>query len=121
MEKLTAKEEEIMQILWELGSAFVKEVVEKYPDPKPAYTTISSIIRILESKGFVSHKAFGNTYQYFPVVKKEEYRHSSFSKFVDNYFDNSAKNVVSFLLKEEQLTKEEIAELKELLNKKYLD
>lgn len=118
MEKLTAKEEEVIQILWDLESAFVKEVIEMYPDPKPAYTTISSIIRILENKGFVSHKAYGNTHQYFPIVKKEEYRKSSFTKFVDNYFDNSIKNVVSFLIKEEQLSAEEITELKKLLNKK---
>lgn len=121
MEKLTTKEEEVMQILWELKSAFVKDVIEKYPEPKPAYTTISSIIRILENKGFVSHKAYGNTHQYFPVVKKDEYRNSSFSKFVHNYFDNSAKNVVSFLLQEEHLSEDEINELKELLNKKQLD
>lgn len=121
MEKLTTKEEEVMQILWELENAFVKEVIEKYPDTKPAYTTISSIIRILENKRFVSHKAFGNTHQYFPIVKKEEYRNSSFATFVDNYFDNSIQNVVSFLIKEEKLSKKEIAELKELLNKKRLD
>lgn len=118
MEKLTAKEEEVMQILWELENAFVKEVIEKYPDPKPAYTTISSIIRILENKGFVSHKAFGNTHQYFPLIKKEEYRNSSFSRFVNNYFDNSVKNVVSFLIKKEHLSEEEILELKDLLNNK---
>jgi len=117
MEKLTTKEEEVMQILWEMENAFVKEVIEKYPEPKPAYTTISSIIRILESKGFVDHKAYGNTHQYFPIIKKEEYRNSSFSKFVNNYFDNSVTNVVSFLIKQEHLSKEEIAELKELLNK----
>ena len=118
MEKLTTKEEEVMQILWELQKAFVKEVIEKYSDPKPAYTTISSIIRILESKGFVAHQAFGNTHQYYPIIKKEDYRSSSFSNFVERYFDSSVKNVVSFLIKEEKLSDKEIAELQELLNKK---
>lgn len=121
MEKLTSKEEEIMQILWDIEQGFVKDVIKQFPDPKPPYTTVSSIIRILEDKGFVSHNVYGNTHQYFPIVGKEEYRKRSFSNLVDKYFDNSAKNVVSFLLKEEKLSAKEIKEIKELLNQKSSD
>jgi len=117
MEKLTIKEEEIMQILWNIEKGFVKDVIDKFPSPKPPYTTVSSIIRILEGKGFVSHNTYGNTHEYFPIVSKEEYRKNSFTNFVDKYFDSSVKNVVSFLMKEEKLSAKEIEEIKQLLKK----
>lgn len=115
MEKLTPKEEEIMQIIWNLDKCFVKEVIEQMEDPKPAYTTVSSIVRILESKGFVGHTAYGNTHQYYPIVAKEDYRKNTFKSFVQNYFDNSFKNVVSFLVEEKKLSKDEIDELSSIL------
>ena len=117
MEKLTIKEEEIMQILWNIEKGFVKDVIDKLPSPKPPYTTVSSIIRILEGKGFVSHNTYGNTHEYFPIVSKEDYRKNSFTNFVDKYFDSSIKNVVSFLMKEEKLSTKEIEEIKQLLKK----
>ena len=116
MEKLTNKEEEIMQIIWDLDECFVKDVIDKLPDPKPPYTTISSIVRILENKGFVDHKAYGNTHQYFPIVSKEAYGKQTFKNVVNKYFDNSFKSVVSFLIKEEKLSKDEIVELMDLIH-----
>jgi len=115
MEKLTPKEEEIMQIIWNLDRCFVKDIIEKMNEPKPAYTTVSSIVRILEGKGFVGHTAYGNTHQYHPVVPKEDYRKSTFKNFVQNYFDNSFKNVVSFLVEEKKLSKEELEDLSRIL------
>ena len=115
MEKLTTKEEEIMQILWEIDKGFVKDIIEKLPLPKPAYTTISSIVRILETKGFVDHTAYGTTHQYFPLVAKDEYKKLTFQFILKNYFDNSIKNVVSYLAKEEKLSNEEIMEISEII------
>jgi predicted transcriptional regulator len=115
MENLTPKEEEIMQIIWNLDKCFVKDIIGQMDEPKPAYTTVSSIVRILESKAFVGHNAYGNTYQYYPLVPKEDYRKSTFRSFVQNYFDNSFKNVVSFLVEEKKLTKDEIEELSHIL------
>lgn len=115
MENLTPKEEEIMQIIWNLDKCFVKDIIGQMDEPKPAYTTISSIVRILESKDFVGHNAYGNTYQYYPLVPKEDYRKNTFRSFVQNYFDNSFKNVVSFLVEEKKLNKEEIEELSNIL------
>lgn len=115
MEKLTPKEEEIMQIVWNLDKCFVKDIIEQMEAPKPAYTTISSIVRILENKGFVGHTAYGNTHQYRPKVAKEDYRKSTFKNFVQNYFDNSFKNVVSFLVEEKKLSKEELEDLSKIL------
>lgn len=115
MENLTPKEEEIMQIIWNLDKCFVKDIIGQMDEPKPAYTTVSSIVRILESKSFVGHTAYGNTYQYHPIVPKEDYRKNTFKSFVQNYFDNSFKNVVSFLVEEKKLNREEIEELSNIL------
>ena len=117
MEKLTQKEEEIMQIFWDIEKGFVKDIIAKLQDDKIPYTTISSIVRILENKGFISHNTYGNTYEYYPIVSKSDYKQSIFPEFVTRYFDNSIKNVVSFLVEGEKLTKEDIAELKELISK----
>ncbi len=102
MQKLTNKEEEIMQILWKLEKAFVKEVLAEITEEQPHYNTLSTIIRNLEEKGFVSHHAFGNTHQYFPIVKMEEYRKRFMNTAIDTYFDSSYKNMVSFFAKEEK-------------------
>jgi predicted transcriptional regulator len=113
MEKLTNKEEEIMRVLWQLKKAFVKEVVAQLPDPKPHYNTISTIIRNMEDKGFVKHLAFGKTHQYFPIITKEKYREIFMQKTIQNYFENSYKNVVSFFAKEEKIS---VKELKEIIS-----
>ncbi len=111
MEKLTNKEEEILRVLWKLQKAFVKEVVAELPDPKPHYNTISTIIRNMEEKGFVKHVSFGNTYLYIPNVSKETYRNKYMHKTIQNYFENSYKNVVSFFAKEEKISIEELKEI----------
>ena len=118
MDKLTNKEEEIMRVLWNLEKAFVKEVVEELPDPKPHYNTVSTIVRNLEEKGYISHKAFGKTHQYFPLVSKEDYRKSFMQKTIHQYFESSYKNVVSFFAREEKISVEELREIIEHLEHK---
>lgn len=103
MNELTKAEEEIMQQLWELERAYVKEIIEHLPEPKPAYTTVSTIVRILENKGFIDHKAFGKTHQYFPKVSKEDYRKFVTEKLMNGYFGNSVGEMVSFFVKEQQI------------------
>ncbi len=115
MEKLTNKEEEIMQILWQLKKAFVKEVVAKLPEPKPHYNTISTVIRKMEEKGFVKHIAYGNTHQYYPAISMEVYRKTYMQKTINSYFQNSYKNVVSFFAKEEKISVEELKEIIKLI------
>jgi len=118
MEKLTNKEEEIMHVLWQLKKAFVKEVVAELPDPKPHYNTVSTMIRNMEEKGFIKHKVFGNTYQYYPDISKEAYRKKFMQKTIQQYFENSYKNVVSFFAKEEKISVEELKEIISLIEKK---
>ncbi|MBZ4040754.1 BlaI/MecI/CopY family transcriptional regulator [Flavobacterium hibisci] len=112
MQKLTNKEEEIMHILWKLKKAFVKEVQAEITVEQPHYNTLSTIIRNLEEKGFVSHNAFGNTYQYYPVISLEAYSKKYMKTAIDNYFNSSYKNMVSFFAKEEKIS---AAELREIL------
>lgn len=111
LQKLTPKEEEVMQILWKLKKAFVKDVLSEIEHNKPHYNTLSTIIRNLEEKGYVSYNAFGKTHQYFPIVNKEEYREKFFSNAIDSYFNSSYKNVVSFFAKEEKISIEELKEI----------
>ena len=118
MEKLTNKEEEILQVLWKLEKAFVKEIIDALPDPKPHYNTISTIIRNMEHKGYVKYRAFGKTHQYYPAVSKEAYRKVFINKTINNYFENSYKNVVSFFAKEEKISIAELKEIIELIEKK---
>ncbi|TDD97485.1 BlaI/MecI/CopY family transcriptional regulator [Flavobacterium cellulosilyticum] len=118
MQKLTNKEEEIMQIIWKLKKAFVKEVMAEITEDQPHYNTLSTIIRNLEEKGFVSYNAFGKTHQYFPIVKKEEYRKRFMNSAIDTYFDSSYKNMVSFFAKEEKISAEELREILAMIEKK---
>ena len=111
MKKLTKKEEEIMNLFWEKGAMFVKELLELYDEPKPHFNTLSTMVRTLEANGFLDHKAFGNSYQYFPIITREEYAGSTFKGIVSNYFNNSYLNAVSSLVKEEKITIEELKEL----------
>jgi BlaI family penicillinase repressor len=111
MQKLTNKEEEIMHILWKLKKAFVKEVMAEITEDQPHYNTLSTIIRNLEEKGYVSYTAFGNTHQYYPLVTIEEYRKRFMNTAIDNYFNSSYKNMVSFFAKEEKITAEELREI----------
>jgi predicted transcriptional regulator len=118
MQKLTNKEEEIMHILWKLKKAFVKEVMAEITEEQPHYNTLSTIIRNLEEKGFVSHNAFGNTHQYFPVVSMEDYRKRFMNTAIDNYFNSSYKNLVSFFAEEDKISAEELREILEIIEKK---
>ena len=113
MEKLTNKEEEILQVIWHLEKAFVKDVVAELPKPKPHYNTISTIIRNMEEKGVVGHNSFGKTHQYYAKISKEDYKKGFMQKTIQNYFENSYKNVVSFFAQEEKIS---VKELKEIIS-----
>ena len=106
-----------MQILWDLKRAMVKDIMDKLQNSRQPYTTVSSIVRILEKKGYVSHKAYGKTHEYFPIISKAEYRRRKFRGLLTEYFDNSIESMVSFLVKEERISPEEIEELAKMINK----
>lgn len=117
--QLTKAEEELMQVLWKLNEGNVKEIIEQLPEPKPAYNTVSTIVRILETKEFVSHRQEGKGYIYFPIVKKSEYSNSSLNKLMDNYFQGSFKNMVSFFVKRNDIDIKDVeALLKEIKKEK---
>jgi len=118
MQKLTNKEEEIMQILWKLKKAFVKDVLAEITEDQPHYNTLSTIIRNLEEKGFVAHNAYGNTHQYYPIVKMEEYRKRFMNTAIETYFNSSYKNMVSFFAEEEKISAEELREILAIIEKK---
>lgn len=111
MKELTKAEEQIMQELWVLEKAFVKEIVDRLPEPKPAYNTVSTIIRILEKKGFIDHYAYGKTHQYFPLISKTDYTKSYFRNFLSGYFSNSFQEMVSFFAREDKMSLSELEEL----------
>lgn len=117
MQKLTNKEEEIMHILWKLEKAFVKDILAEIFEDKPHYNTLSTIVRNLEDKGYVGYTAYGKTHQYFPIIKKEDYRKRFFNNAIDNYFNSSYKNVVSFFAKEEKISVDELKEIINLIEK----
>ena len=112
MKTLTKAEEQVMQILWLLKKGFVKDVIEQMSEPKPAYNTVSTIIRILEKKGFVDHKSYGKTYEYFPKVSKQEYSSFGLKNLLSNYFEGSFERLASFFAKENNL---EIGDVDELM------
>ena len=116
--KLTKAEEEIMQIIWRLERCTVSNILEDMGTPKPPHSSISSIVRILEKKGFVDHKAYGRTHEYFPIVSKGDYSNFTIKKMVGDYFDGSVNNLVSFLVKENELSEKELQELLEKLSNK---
>jgi len=111
MKKLTKAEEQVMQILWKLEKGLVREVIDQFPDPKPPYNTVSTVIRILEKKGFVDHKAYGTTYEYFPLIKKEEYARIYFMHFMKYYFNNSFPKMAAFFAREKNLSMKELEEI----------
>lgn len=113
MKELTKAEEEIMQVLWALDSAFVKDILSKLSEPRPAYNTVSTIVRILQQKGFVDHETHGKSHKYHPLISKEAYTKSFMKGFVKKYFDGSYQQMVSFFTKQDNLT---ISELQQLLN-----
>jgi predicted transcriptional regulator len=114
MKQLTKAEEEVMQLLWQLKKANVASIIEELPDPKPAYNTVSTIIRILEDKGFVDHEKVGKGHVYFPMVKKSDYSNQSINKLVDGYFQGSFKSMVSFFMKKNDIS---LNELEDIMNR----
>ncbi|MDE6510681.1 MAG: BlaI/MecI/CopY family transcriptional regulator [Muribaculaceae bacterium] len=115
---LTAKEEEVMRILWEHGPLLVKEVLEYLPEPRPHVNTVSTVIRVLEKKGYVGHEKEVGTYRYHAILEKDSYRKATLMTMLRNYFDNSLKSLVSALVQEEQLSDEEISECIDIIEKK---
>lgn len=111
MKRLTAKEEEIMGYFWEKGPLFVKQLLEYYEEPKPHFNTLSTIVRGLEDKGFLSHNTFGNTYQYYAAVSETEYSKGTLKNVIAKYFNNSYLGVVSYLIKEEDISVDELRKL----------
>ena len=125
MKTLTKAEEQVMQILWDLKEAIVKEVMDGFDGNKPAYTTVATVLNVLEKKGFVSHKKIGNTNLFSPAVSKSEYKKVQFSSLLKNYFNGSFPKMATFFAKENNLGMEELEELLQLieneLNKKKED
>jgi predicted transcriptional regulator len=117
MKELTKAEEQIMHVLWELGNAFVKDIIQHLPDPKPAYNTVSTIVRILEKKGFVDHKAYGKTHEYYPLVTKDAYTKLFMRNFVRKYFSDSYPEMVSFFAKDRKLSVSEMEEIKKMITR----
>jgi predicted transcriptional regulator len=115
MKELTKAEEQIMQVLWQQGRAFVKDVIKDLPEPKPAYNTVSTIIRILEKKGFVAHQAYGKTHEYFPVVSRDEYKKGFLKSFIGRYFGSSFQELVSFFASGRDVSLQEMEEIRRLL------
>ena len=115
MKELTKAEEQIMLILWQKENAFVKDVIEELPEPKPAYTTVSTIIRILENKGFVAHQEFGKIHQYYPIVNQSDYAEKFMNGFIKDYFANSFQQLVSFFSKSENISINELEQIKKIV------
>jgi len=117
IKELTRAEEQLMQVLWQLEKGFVKDVIEQLPEPKPAYNTVSTIIRILETKGFVDHIAHGKSHEYYPIISKEEYQNFATDKLMSGYFDNSVKHMFSYFVKKEKIDLKEADEIMKLIEK----
>jgi BlaI family penicillinase repressor len=115
--QLTRAEEEVMQILWKIEKGMVHDLLEKFPEPKPAYNTVSTIVRILEQKGFAGHKAYGRSHEYFPVISKSDYTKSYFRNFVNNYFGNSYKSLASFFATDGKLSMKELGDIQKIIHK----
>lgn len=114
--ELTRTEEQVMQALWQLEQGFIKDIVCCFPEPRPAYTTVSTIIRILEKKGFVDHRAYGNSHEYFPLVSRAAYTRYLAKGLMRNYFNNSLQQLVSFFSSDKDLTVAELDEIRQLID-----
>jgi len=116
IKELTKAEEQVMQILWQLNEAIVKDILDKIPEPKPAYNTVSTVVRVLEGKGFIDHKAYGNSHVYYALISEDKYKKFSLDKIMKNYFDDSYKSLVSFIADEKNLGLKELDELTALID-----
>jgi len=111
MQKLAKREEQIMQVFWTLGNAFIKEVIPEMPDPKPHYNSVATMVKILEDKGFLVHETIGNIYRYSPAISKEEYQRHTLGDIVTQYFDNSYSKMLTFFARDEKISEEEVNEI----------
>jgi len=118
MKKLAQREEQIMHVLWNHGPLFVKEIVELLPEPKPHYNSVSTMVRILATKGFIGHKAFGKSHQYFAEVPKEEYQEKAVDEVLGSFFNNSVSELVSYFAKNEQIDESELEKILKLIKNK---
>ena len=115
MKKLARREEQIMQVYWELGNAFIKEVIPQLPDPKPHYNSVATIVKILEEKGFLGHDSVGNIHRYFPIITRENYQKHAMKDIVSQYFDNSYPRMLAFFAKEQNLSEDELKEILQMI------
>ena len=115
MKILTKAEEQIMQYLWKINKGFLKDIVEQFPEPKPAYTTISTVIRVLVKKGFIGHKTYNKANEYYPLINKDEYTKVNFKRLMIGYFNNSPEKFASFFANENNLTLSELEEIKKIV------
>ena len=115
MIKLAKREEQIMQVYWELEKAFIKEVIPHLPDPKPHYNSVATMVKILEEKGFLGHDSVGNLYRYFPIISREDYQKHAMKDIVSQYFDNSYPRMLAFFAKEQNLTEDELKEILQMI------
>jgi predicted transcriptional regulator len=117
VKELTRAEEQVMRYLWRIKSGFLKQIIEQYPEPKPAYTTVSTVIRVLVKKGFISYRTFGKTHEYYPMVSRDKYFKNHFKTLVQNYFSNSPQRFVSFFTEKGNLDVKELEEMKIIIEK----
>jgi len=116
IKELTKAEEQLMQVLWDVKKAFVKEIIDLLPDPKPIYSTVSTVMRVLEGKGLVGYEAFGRTHRYFPLINKEDYKRQETEKLLANYYENSVQNMFSFFIKEEKLQLKDVDQIMKMID-----
>jgi predicted transcriptional regulator len=117
MDKLTSQEEDTMLIIWQLGACYVKDILAKYPEPKPPYTTLASVVKNLERKGYVKPQQHGNTYQYTPLIEENDYKRTFMSGVVRNYFENSYKEMVSFFAREQKISAADLEDIIRIIEK----
>ena len=116
MRELTKAEEQVMQVLWKIGRGFAADLLANFPEPKPAYNTVLTVVRILEKKGFVGHETFGKANRYYPLVSKEQYSEAFMQHFVQHYFDNSFKSMVSFFAQNKDISMEDLDEIRRMID-----
>ncbi len=116
MKELTKAEEQIMQYLWKIGKGFLKDIVEEFPEPKPAYTTVSTVVRILVEKGFIKYNTYGKVREYYPAMSKKDYTKSFFKKWIHNFFNNSKQSFASFFMNETDLSVHELEDLRKMID-----
>jgi BlaI family transcriptional regulator, penicillinase repressor len=116
MKELTRAEEQIMMILWRIKKGFVKDILEYFDEPKPAYNTVSTIVRILQEKGFVNHRAYGRTHEYYPLISKKSYSKMQMGAFIKGYFSNSYEQMVSFFAREKEISIKEMEDIMKLMS-----